>query len=109
MELERLESEKILRPISYSDWTSSIVIVPKLDGNIRLRVDYKHIINLYLKADQNPLPTAEESFTDIKGGKTFTKLDLRTAYLQIQLHPESRKYLVINTRVLRDLQECLTE
>jgi len=43
------------------------------------------------------LPTADELFTTIKGGKTFTKIDLRTAYLQVELHPESRKYLVINT------------
>jgi len=43
------------------------------------------------------LPTADELFTKIKGGKTFTNIDLRTAYLQVELHPESRKYLVINT------------
>ena len=49
------------------------------------------------------MPTADELLTKIKGGKTFTKLDLRTAYLQVELHPESRKYLVINT--LKGLME----
>lgn len=96
-ELDRLEGEGILRSIDYSEWASPIVVVPKPDGNIRICADYKNTVNPCIEADQYPLPTADELFTKIKGGKTFTKIDLRTAYLQIELHPESRKYLVINT------------
>ena len=97
LELARLENEGILKPISYSDWASPIVIVPKPDGDIRICADYKNTVNPHIEADHYPLPTADELFTKIKGGKTFSKLDLKTAYLQIELDPDSRKYLVINT------------
>ena len=35
-EIERLEKEGILRPVSYSDWASPIVIVTRPDGRIRM-------------------------------------------------------------------------
>ena len=96
-ELDRLESEGILRPITYSEWSSPIIVVPKPDGNIRICADYKNTVNPCIEADQYPLPTADDLFTKMKGGKTFTKIDLKTAYLQIELDEESKKYLVINT------------
>ena len=70
---------------------------PKPDGNIRICSDYKRTVNPYIEADQYPLPTAEELFTKMKGGKTFTKLYLKTAYLQIELDPDCRKFPVVNS------------
>ena len=72
-DLERLEGEGIIRPITYSEWASPIVIAPKPDGNIRLCADYKNTVNPCIEADQYPLPTAEELFTKIKGGKRLQK------------------------------------
>ena len=43
------------------------------------------------------MPNPDELFQKMQGGKTFSKLDLKTAYLQMELDEESRKYLVINT------------
>ena len=43
------------------------------------------------------MPTSEEGFTKLQGGKKFSKIDLSKAYLQIELHEQSQKYLVINT------------
>ena len=96
-ELDRLEQESILNSVSYSEWASPIVIVPKPDGHIRLCADYKQTVNPVIEVDQYPLPTAEELFAKIPGGEKFNKLDLTTAYLQIELHPDSRNFLVINT------------
>ena len=96
-QLDRLEKEGIIRSITYSEWASPIAVVPKPDGNIRICADYKNTVNPYMEADQYPLPTTEELFTKMEGGKRFTKIDLKTAYLQIELDEESRKYLVINT------------
>ena len=48
-ELERLENEEILKPVSYSEWASPIVILPKPDGHIRICADYKRTVNPHIE------------------------------------------------------------
>ena len=50
-----------------------------------------------LSVDQYSLPKVEDLLATLAGGKKFTKLDLTQAYLQLALHPESKKYCTINT------------
>ena len=97
MELKRMENEGVLSLVAYSEWASPIVIVPKADGQIRICGDFKSTINPYINAEQYPLPSVDELFQKMQGGKRFTRLDLRTAYLQMELDECSRKYLVVNT------------
>ena len=97
LELQRLEEDEILKSVSYSDWASPIVIVPKADGQIRICGDFKKTINPFIETEQYPMPNPDELFQKMQGGQTFSKLDLKTAYLQMELDEESRKYLVINT------------
>ena len=47
--------------------------------------------------DQYPLPKVEDLLVTLAGGRKFTKLDLKQAYLQLALHPESKQYCTINT------------
>ena len=47
--------------------------------------------------DQDPLPKAENLFSTLAGGKSFTKLDLTSAYMTQELDEESRKLMSINT------------
>ena len=44
-----------------------------------------------------PLPTAEETFTNLNGGRIFSKLDLSEAYLQIPVEEKCAELLTINT------------
>ena len=44
-----------------------------------------------------PLPSPEDVFTKLNGGKVFSKIDLNDAYLQIPVENESAKLLCINT------------
>ena len=44
-----------------------------------------------------PIPRVEELFTNLIGGKHFSKLDLAQAYLQLPLSERSRQYVTINT------------
>ena len=44
-----------------------------------------------------PLPTVEELFANLSGGKFFSKLDTSNAYLQLPLHDESKQYITVNT------------
>ena len=54
-------------------------------------------VNPVLKVDQYPVPSPEDLFATLAGGKAFTKLDLSQAYQQVILEPGSRKYVTINT------------
>ena len=82
-ELDRLESEGVIEPVSHSDWA---VAVPKLDGTVRLCGDYKVTVNPSIDIDQY-----------LSGGQKFTKLDLSSAYQQMPLEEESRPLVTINT------------
>ena len=98
-EIERLERAGILEKADHSEWAAPIVPVPKKDGKIRICGDYKVTINPYLKVDQHPLPTPEEIFATLAGGKKFTKLDLSQAYQQILLDDSAKKLITINTHL----------
>ena len=96
-ELDLLEEQGIIEKVSHSDWAAPIVPVPKKDGRFCICGDYKVTVNQVLAVEQYPLPTPEELFATIAGGKCFSKLDLSQAYLQVQLEEDSRNYVTINT------------
>ena len=54
-------------------------------------------VNQVSKTDVYPLPRVEDLFASLLGGKFFTKLDLQSAYQQICLDEDSKKYTTINT------------
>ena len=96
-DLEHLEQAEILTKVKFSDWAAPVVPVPKADGRIRICGDYKVTINPVLQVDQFPMPTPEDLFATVAGGKTFSKLDLSQAYQQVLLEPDSRRYITIST------------
>ena len=96
-EIDRMENDGILRSITHSEWASPIVIVPKPDGRKRICGDYKRTVNPVIPNDIYPQPTPDELFSNMQGGKKFSKIDVTKAYLQVELHEESKRYLVINT------------
>ena len=49
------------------------------------------------KLDGYPLPKAEDLFTTLMGGQTFTQLDLTNADAQMELDDDSKPYPCINT------------
>ena len=58
--------------------------------------NYKTTINCYSKLDSYPLPKAEDLFTTLMDGQTFTKLDLTNTYGQMELDDDSKPYTCIN-------------
>ena len=65
--------------------------------NVRICGDYKVTINKVAKLDGYPLPRIDDIFSRLSGGTVFSKLDLTSAYQQIELDEETRKYTTINT------------
>ncbi|GFU71656.1 uncharacterized protein K02A2.6 [Trichonephila clavipes] len=94
---ECTNSKTELRKVDSSEWATPVVPVVKSDGSIRLCADYSVTLNPNLIVHQHPLPRLDEIFGSLNGGKQFTKLDFKHAYLQMKVHPDSQKLMTINT------------
>ena len=84
-------------PVKYSNWAAPIVPVEKPDGGLRICGDYKLTVNPRAKCDNYPVPKTEDLLATLNGGERFTKLDLRQAYMQLELDENSQEYLTVNT------------
>ncbi|XP_064461874.1 uncharacterized protein K02A2.6-like [Ornithodoros turicata] len=96
-DLERQVANGVLSPIETSSWATSIVVVPKPNGAVRVCRDFSVTVNPQLDIAQYPLPRPEELFAKLNGGVIFSKLDLSEAYLQMELDDDAKKVLVVNT------------
>ena len=81
------------------------MVVPKPERKLRLCGNYKVTINQVLEPDKDALP--EDLFTAITRENKFTKMDLREAYLQMELEEESQKYATIITHQGLYRYKCL--
>ncbi|XP_065318899.1 uncharacterized protein LOC135926894 [Gordionus sp. m RMFG-2023] len=101
LELDRLVAAEILEPIDSSitrvPWATPTVNVRKNNGEIRICADFKVSLNPHLLYDHHVIPTLDDLLVKIQGGNRFTVIDLKDAYLQMAVEPESQEYLVIST------------
>jgi hypothetical protein len=96
-ELDSHIKDVVLLPVKYSEWASPLVPVPKEGRGIRICDDLKSTLNPQLKTDQYPLPLFSQMSHNWAGCKFFSKIDLKKAYLQLNVHPDSQKFLTVNT------------
>ncbi|XP_037941915.1 uncharacterized protein K02A2.6-like [Teleopsis dalmanni] len=96
-EVDRLTNAGIWKPVKFSQWASPIVLAPKADGSIRICEDFKQAVNAQIDIEQYPLPIRESLFHKINCGQHFTKIDLKDAYLQMELDDEAKTIMVVNT------------
>ena len=108
-ELNQLEQQGIISPVTHSEWADPIVPVPKKDGKSRICRDYKTTINQARAVEEYPLPTPEELFSTLAGGEVFSKIDLSQAYLQLPVDEDSKAYLAINTHKGLYITDCHSE
>ncbi|XP_043064398.1 uncharacterized protein K02A2.6-like [Drosophila ficusphila] len=60
--------------------------------------DIMQVSNIYeVHNDKYPIPTKEALFHIIRHGKQFSKIDLKDAYLQMELDEASKEIMVVNT------------
>ncbi|XP_052244615.1 uncharacterized protein K02A2.6-like [Dreissena polymorpha] len=97
-ELDSLERQGISSKVNTSRWATPIVPVLKSNGqDVRICGDFKVTVNQALKVDKYPLPRIEDIFANLSHGQKYSKLDLRQAYLQLEVDDASKELLTINT------------
>jgi hypothetical protein len=77
-EIERAIKELLalghIRPSS-SPFASSVVLVKKKDGTLRMCIDYRALNKKTLK-NRYPIPRIDELMDELRGAKYFSKIDL---------------------------------
>ena len=96
-ELDKLVESGVLEKVPYSEWATPIVPVIKPNGNVRVCGDFKVTVNPVLEVDRYPLPRTEDIFASLSEGQMFSKIDLKDAYLQIEVDDSTKELLTINT------------
>ena len=73
------------------------MFVKKKDGSLRLCIDYKEL-NKVTKRNQYPLPRIDDLFYQLQGARVFSKIDLRSGYLQLKIWSEDVPKTAFRTR-----------
>ena len=87
----------VFSKIDYSDWTAPTAYIKKKNKKIRVCAHFSTGLNDCLKDHTYLLPSPEDIFSKLNGGKVFSKTDLSEAYLQVKVDDECSKLLAINT------------
>jgi len=98
-ELDRLESLQILTPVTEpTPWVSSLVIVKKPNGSIRVCIDPKDLHEA-LKRSHYPLPTTDDILPEIHRAKIFSTLEVKNGFwhCDVERDEESSKLTCFNT------------
>ena len=89
-ECRRLLKEGVIENC-HSPWRAQVVVV-KRDNKKRLAIDYSQTINRFTLLDAFPLPNINDLVNQIAQYRVFSTVDLKSAYHQIPLNLEDRKY-----------------
>lgn len=72
-----------------TSWVSPLVVVGKSDGEPRLCLDLRRVNEAVLR-ERYPMPIVDEYLARLGKNMLRSKLDIREAFLQVELAPESR-------------------
>ena len=97
-ELAKLVKQDIIEKVvdQPTPWISPVVCTPKKDGGIRLCVDM-HAANQAIEREGHSMPTIQDFKAEVNGSKYFSKIDLKQAYHQLDLAPESQYITTFST------------
>ncbi|XP_029725276.2 uncharacterized protein K02A2.6-like [Aedes albopictus] len=79
-----------------ASWVSPLVVVGKNNGEPRICLDLRRVNEAVLR-ERHPMPVVDEYLARLGKGKYWSKLDVKDAFLQVELAPESRDITVFIT------------
>lgn len=96
-ELTRMENLGVIVKVEEpTDWVSSIVLVEKPNGKLRVCLDPRSL-NKAVKRQHFKLPTREEVMAKFANARIFTKLDASQGFWQLNLDTPSSFLTTFNT------------
>jgi len=96
-ELDRMEQLGVICKVDEpTEWVSSLVVVTKKNGSLRLCLDPRDL-NKAVKRQHYKLPTREEIMSQFAGATVFSKLDASQGFWQLELDEPSSYLCTFNT------------
>ncbi|GBG81453.1 hypothetical protein CBR_g32444 [Chara braunii] len=84
-QLDELLEKGWIRPSS-SPFGAPVLFVPKKEGELRMCTDYRGLNEITVK-NVEPLPRIDDLLDRVQGCKYFSKIDFKSGYHQIEVHP----------------------
>ena len=82
--------------VSFSEWCSPDVLIPKKDGSPRFCVDFWYL-NAVSQCDPYPMPRIDDLLEKVGQAKYIITLDLSKGYWQVALSLEARSLTAFRT------------
>lgn len=88
--LQHLKEADIIEEVQEpSKWVSPMVPVLKDNGEVRICIDMRRA-NTAIHRENHPLPTMDQLLPNFRKAKLFSRLDIKDAFHQIEIDPDSR-------------------
>ncbi|GBG63074.1 hypothetical protein CBR_g36559 [Chara braunii] len=95
-QLDKLLGKGWIRPSS-SPFGAPVLFVPKKEGELRMCIDYRGLNAITVK-NAEPLPRIDDLLDRVQGCKYFSKIDLKSGYHHIEVHPDDQYKTAFRTR-----------
>ena len=95
-ELDKLLKNGSIKP-SVSPYGAPVIFVKKKSSELRMCINYRALNKITIK-NQFPIPLIDDLIDRLHGAKVFTKIDLRSGYNQVRIHPEDIEKTAFRTR-----------